>query len=157
MRCDLHVHTNRKGMCTIPRLNRICRESYNDPLGAYRMPRQRGRFFSINHMFSSLIGRRTLADLTLFKDLFPGVETQNGQILDACNRQAKKLAAGWGQAAVGGSDAHTLAALGQTFAIVPGARGKAEFVAGLKSGWSAPVGRLAERPLMRTTLPREVA
>ena len=31
MRCDLHVHTIHSGMCTVPLLSRICRESYNDP------------------------------------------------------------------------------------------------------------------------------
>lgn len=31
MKCDLHVHTTGSGMCTIPFLSRICRESYNDP------------------------------------------------------------------------------------------------------------------------------
>ena len=35
MRCDLHVHTNRSGMCTIPLLRHVCRESYNEPLAVY--------------------------------------------------------------------------------------------------------------------------
>jgi predicted metal-dependent phosphoesterase TrpH len=212
MRCDLHVHTDRSGMCTIPLLNRICRESYSDPLEVYgalkqrgmelvtvtdhdsidaaeclRFPdfflseevscttaegtkfhlgvydiserdhvqiqrrredvlslvaylEERGLFFSINHVFSGLTGRRTDADFTLFQEFFPGVETQNGQMLAACNREAQKLAARWGKTAVGGSDAHTLSSLGQTFTKVPGARNKAGFLAGLKSGRSVPAG-----------------
>ena len=35
MRCDLHVHTNHSGMCTVPLLRRWCRESYNEPLAVY--------------------------------------------------------------------------------------------------------------------------
>src|SRR5215831_4813232 len=42
MRCDLHVHTDRSGMCTIPVLRRVCRESYNDPLAVYTLLKQRG-------------------------------------------------------------------------------------------------------------------
>jgi len=42
MRCDLHVHTIHSGMCTVPVLNRICRESYNDPLEVYHLLKQRG-------------------------------------------------------------------------------------------------------------------
>lgn len=35
MRCDLHVHSKFSGMCNTPVLNRICRESYNDPAEVY--------------------------------------------------------------------------------------------------------------------------
>jgi len=35
MRCDLHVHSIASGMFTAPGLNRICRESYNDPAEVY--------------------------------------------------------------------------------------------------------------------------
>src|SRR6266700_7711525 len=35
MRCDLHVHTRHSGMCTIPLLRHVCRESYNEPLAVY--------------------------------------------------------------------------------------------------------------------------
>src|SRR3989440_10467202 len=35
MRCDLHVHSLRPGMFSVPGLNRICRESYNDPAEVY--------------------------------------------------------------------------------------------------------------------------
>jgi predicted metal-dependent phosphoesterase TrpH len=42
MRCDLHVHTTHSGMCSIPLLNRICRESYNDPHEVYDTLRARG-------------------------------------------------------------------------------------------------------------------
>src|SRR5260370_17014625 len=42
MRCDLHVHTRHSGMCTIPVLRRICRESYNDPDEVYETLKRRG-------------------------------------------------------------------------------------------------------------------
>lgn len=42
MRCDLHVHTTHSGMCTIPLLSRVCRESYNDPEETYEILKSRG-------------------------------------------------------------------------------------------------------------------
>ena len=42
MRCDLHVHTRHSGMCTVPLLSRICRESYNEPQAVYDTLKRRG-------------------------------------------------------------------------------------------------------------------
>jgi predicted metal-dependent phosphoesterase TrpH len=42
MRCDLHVHTIHSGMCSIPLLDRVCRESYNDPGEVYETLKRRG-------------------------------------------------------------------------------------------------------------------
>jgi len=42
MKCDLHVHTHHSGMCTVPVMKRICRESYNDPLEVYETLKRRG-------------------------------------------------------------------------------------------------------------------
>src|SRR5215469_2126931 len=42
MKCDLHVHSVHSGMCTVPLLNRICRESYNDPLEVYSVLKSKG-------------------------------------------------------------------------------------------------------------------
>jgi predicted metal-dependent phosphoesterase TrpH len=42
MRCDLHVHTRHSGMCTLPLLRRVCRESYNDPLAVYEKLKHAG-------------------------------------------------------------------------------------------------------------------
>jgi len=42
MRCDLHVHTVHSGMCTVPVLTRICKESYNDPIALYETLKRRG-------------------------------------------------------------------------------------------------------------------
>src|SRR5690348_6111644 len=42
MRCDLHVHTRHSGMCTVPLLRRVCRESYSEPLAVYETLNRRG-------------------------------------------------------------------------------------------------------------------
>jgi predicted metal-dependent phosphoesterase TrpH len=42
MRCDLHVHSIASGMFTAPGLNRICRESYNDPAEVYERLKRMG-------------------------------------------------------------------------------------------------------------------
>lgn len=42
MKCDLHVHTIHSGMCTVPLLDRICRESYNPPPVLYDTLKRRG-------------------------------------------------------------------------------------------------------------------
>src|SRR5579863_593688 len=165
MRCDLHVHTRHSGMCTIPLLRSVCRESYNEPLAVYeklkrlgmdlvtitdhdsidaaealrsrtdfflseevtcRLPSgtelhvgvydigerdhielqrrsqdfealtayllERDLFFSANHVFSSLTGRRHPADFDLFETAFPAVETRNGHMLARANEGASALA-----------------------------------------------------------------
>ena len=42
MRCDLHVHTRYSGMCTVPVMDRICRESYSEPGAVYDTLKLRG-------------------------------------------------------------------------------------------------------------------
>ncbi|MBV8817191.1 MAG: hypothetical protein JO022_02470 [Acidobacteriaceae bacterium] len=42
MRCDLHVHTTHSGMCTVPVLDGVCRESYNEPEAVYDTLKRRG-------------------------------------------------------------------------------------------------------------------
>ena len=83
---------------------------------------ERGLLFSINHVFSSLTGRRTDADFEVFATRFPAVETRNGQMLEAANRCAAEFAANARKIAVAGSDAHTIACLGRTYTEVAGAR-----------------------------------
>ena len=95
---------------------------------------ERKLFFSINHVFSSLTGRRTDLDFQLFQELFPALETLNGQIPGINNSTAALLARDWRKAVVGGSDAHTLASLGQTYTVVPDADGVRTFLRGLRHG-----------------------
>jgi predicted metal-dependent phosphoesterase TrpH len=91
-------------------------------------------FFSINHVLSSLTGRRTADDFRLFEDEFPAIETLNGMIPRPNNNSADQLARDCRKAAVGGSDAHTLASLGLTYTEVPGAANMRDYLRGLRRG-----------------------
>jgi len=95
---------------------------------------QRGLLFSANHVFSSLTGRRAMADFELFESVFPAVETHNGHMLPRANRNAAALADFAGRAEVGGSDAHVMASVGCAWTVVPGARNKEEYLQGLRRG-----------------------
>lgn len=194
-------------MCTVPLLNRICRESYSAPQEVYETLKRRGMdlvtvtdhdsidacealrrhhdfflseevtcrtprgtelhvgvydiaerdhielqrrrddlpaltaylderrlLFSVNHIFSGLTGRRTESDFDDFAAGFPAVEILNGQMLAVANRYAEAFAARNRKAIVAGSDAHTLASLGRTYAEVHSARDRHQFVEGLKRG-----------------------
>ena len=207
MRCDLHVHTRHSGMCGVPLIRAVCRESYNDPqevyeklkrlgmdlvtitdhdsigaaealrsrpdfflseevtctlpagtelhVGVYDITErdhtelerrradfesmtayleERGLFFSANHVFSSLTGRRALEDFALFATAFPAIETRNGQMLACANSNAALLADWSARAEVGGSDAHAMGSVGSAYTVVPGARDKREYLEGLRRG-----------------------
>jgi predicted metal-dependent phosphoesterase TrpH len=204
MKCDLHVHSIHSGMCTVPVLKRVCRESYNDPREVYSVLKRRGMdlvtltdhdsiggaealrgyadfflseeltcrmpsgttvhigvfditerqhieiqrrrddfvcllaylterrlFFSVNHIFSSLTGRRALEDFAWVEAYVPALEIRSGEMLAFHNRQADQLARRLGKAGLGGSDSHVLRSLGAAYTEVPGARNKEGFLAGL--------------------------
>jgi predicted metal-dependent phosphoesterase TrpH len=208
MRCDLHVHTTHSGMCTIPILRAVCRESYNQPAAVYeklkrlgmdlvtitdhdsidavealrshpdfflseevsctlpsgtqlhmgvydiqdrdhveiqrrrddfeslsRYLAERRLFFSANHVFSSLTGRRAIEDFALFERSFDALETRNGHMLALANDHAARLADFAGKAEVGGSDAHVMASVGCAYTVVPGARSRQEYLEGLRRGF----------------------
>ena len=208
MKCDLHVHTHHSGMCTVPVLKRICRESYNDPREVYDTLKRRGMdvvtvtdhdsidaaealrhhpdFFLSEevscrtehgtHLHMGVYGieerdhaelqrrrddlprliaflnekrlccsasitcfraspdERAEADFENFASNFPAVETRNGQMLEVANRYAAAFAERHGRIAMGGSDAHTLAALGRTYTTVVEARAQR------RSFWRAEAG-----------------
>ena len=213
MRCDLHVHTMHSGMCTVPVLSRVCKESYTEPRALYRTLKRRGMdlvtvtdhdsidaveelrkypdfflseevtctmpggtemhagvygirerdhvelqrrrhdvesllayasenrlFVTVNHLYSSLTGKRTDDDFEIFARKFHGVETQNGQILQGANKMAREFAARYAKPMIGGSDAHTLASVGKTWTDVHAAANAEEFLAGLWRGASVPAG-----------------
>jgi predicted metal-dependent phosphoesterase TrpH len=95
---------------------------------------ERRIFFSINHVFSSVTGRRESEDFAWFKEYFPAIETRNSHMLEATNGYAASLAERWDKIAIGGSDAHALPSVGTAYTEVLGARDKEEFFAGLKNG-----------------------
>jgi predicted metal-dependent phosphoesterase TrpH len=207
MRSDLHVHTRHSGMCNLPVLKHVCRESYNDPEAVYETLKRRGMdlvtvtdhdsvdaaeclrrhpdfflseeitcitpngmeihvgafgiedrdhiqlqrrrndvqalaaylcehriFFIVNHVFSSLTGRRSELDFELFAHLFPGVETLNGQIPPGNNAAAARLAEDWRKSEIAGSDSHTLASLGLTYTEVAGSSDAQTFLEGVRRG-----------------------
>jgi len=91
-------------------------------------------FFSLNHVFSALTGRRAADDFDWFEACFPAVEVLNGHLLARNNRLADQLASYNRRIAVGGSDAHALASAGSVWTEVRGARTKVEFLEGLCEG-----------------------
>ena len=94
----------------------------------------RNLFFSANHVFSSLTGRRAADDFLLFESAFPALETRNGHMLACANSNAAALADWAGLAEVGGSDAHALASVGCAYTVAPRARTKQEFLDALRRG-----------------------
>ena len=91
-------------------------------------------FFSVNHAFSALTGRRAGDDFDWFEDCFPAVEVLNGHLLARNNQLAARLASHARKISVGGSDAHALRSAGSVWTEVHGARNKAEFLEGLREG-----------------------
>lgn len=97
-------------------------------------------FFSVNHVFSCLTGKREADDYAWFRDYFPAVESRNGQMLARQNDDSQRLARQWRKVEIGGSDAHASASLATAYTEVPGARTKEEFFAGLRSGQGRVAG-----------------
>ena len=109
-------------------------------------------FFSINHVFSSVTGRREIEDFNWFNEYFPAVEIKNSHMLERTNEDAAVLAKQWGKIGIGGSDAHALPSVGTAYTEVPGARDKEEFFEGLRNG----SGRVAGESGRFTKLTRDV-
>ena len=101
---------------------------------------ERKLFFSANHIFSGLTGRREAEDYQWFESYVPAFETRNGQMWPKANGSAARIAARLGKFAIAGSDSHTIAGLGQTFTEVPDAGTADEFLAGLRAGCGRIVG-----------------
>lgn len=95
----------------------------------------------LNHPFSALTGVRETPDLHLALARLDLVETLNGSMPDGHNEYARVAGRAAGLAAVGGSDAHALAFVGQAYTAVPGARSKEEFLEGLRRGFTVPSGK----------------
>ncbi len=95
---------------------------------------ERKLFFSVNHVFSGLTGRRAEEDFCWFASYVPAFETLNGQMWPKANQSAARLASRLGKIAVGGSDSHTIVGVGRTYTEVLGARTVDEFFGGLRAG-----------------------
>jgi len=95
---------------------------------------ERKLFFSVNHLFSGLTGRREAEDFDWFASYVPAYETRNGQMWPEANASATRLAERLGKIAIAGSDSHTMAGVGRTFTEVRSARTVNEFFAGLRAG-----------------------
>jgi predicted metal-dependent phosphoesterase TrpH len=106
----------------------------NDFLTLLMYLTERKLFFSVNHVFSGLTGRRAEDDFSWFASYVPALEVRNGQMWPEANASAERLAKRLQKVAIGGSDSHTIAGVGRTFTEVPGARSTDEFLAGLRAG-----------------------
>lgn len=95
---------------------------------------ERKLFFSVNHVFSGLTGRRHHDDFQSFAAHVPAFETRNGQMWPQANQRAARLAKRLGKIAIAGSDSHTIAGVGRTFTEVRGAQSAEEFFSGLRAG-----------------------
>jgi predicted metal-dependent phosphoesterase TrpH len=102
---------------------------------------ERRLFFSINHVFSSVTGRRETDDFTWFREYFPAIETRNSHMLESANADASALAKRWDKAAIGGSDAHAIASVGTAYTEVPGVQSKEDFFAALRNGQGLVAGQ----------------
>ena len=94
---------------------------------------ERKLFFSVNHVFSGLTGRRDEEDFTWFASYVPGLEVRNGLMWVEANRAAERLARNLRKIPIAGSDSHTLAGAGLTYTQIPGARTVEEYLTGLRA------------------------
>ena len=106
----------------------------NDFISLVMYLSERKLFFSVNHVFSGLTGRRDERDFDWFASYVPALEVRNGQMCAKANVAAANLAARFGKVAIAGSDSHTIAGVGLTYTEVPGARSVDEFFFGLAQG-----------------------
>jgi predicted metal-dependent phosphoesterase TrpH len=112
----------------------------NDLVALLMYLTERRLLFSINHVFSSVTGRREREDFVWFREYFPAIEARNSHMLESANAHAATLAKQWDKIAIGGSDAHALASVGTAYTEVPGARDKEEFFDGLRNGMGRVTG-----------------
>ncbi|HXM93920.1 MAG TPA: PHP-associated domain-containing protein [Candidatus Dormibacteraeota bacterium] len=93
-------------------------------------------FFSANHIFSGLTGRRVREDFSFFAARLPAFEIRNGQMRSGANLRAERAMQKLSKTGTAGSDSHTMAGLGRTYSEVPNAATIDEFLRGLRAGGS---------------------
>src|SRR6516164_9671271 len=106
----------------------------SDFIGLLMYLTERKLFFSVNHVFSGLTGRRTQEDFDWFASYVPAFEVRNGQMWTESNLNADRLARKLGKVGVAGSDSHTLAGVALTYTEVRGARTVEEYFSALRFG-----------------------
>jgi predicted metal-dependent phosphoesterase TrpH len=106
----------------------------NDFIALVMYLTERKLFFSVNHVFSGLTGRRAQEDFNWFASYAPAFEIRNGQMRPEANRNAASLAKTLAKVGTAGSDSHTLSGIALTFTEVPGARTVEEYFLGLRTG-----------------------
>lgn len=106
----------------------------NDFMALLMYLTERELFFSVNHVFSGLNGRRHEDDFNHLASHVPAFETRNGQMWIGANLSAEHFAKRLGKIGIAGSDSHTLAGVGLTYTEVPPAHSVEEFLAGLRAG-----------------------
>lgn len=112
----------------------------NDFIALLMYLTERKLFFSVNHVFSGLTGKREEEDFNWFASYVPALEVRNGQMWADANQSAERLAQEFGKVGVAGSDSHTLSGVALTFTEVPGARTVDDFFTGLRAGRGIPHG-----------------
>jgi len=118
---DIEVHIGVYGQTE--RLHRELQPLRRNVFDATACLRQAGVFFTLNHLLHFYREQIDLGDYLRLIPEFPGLEVRNGAMLPAHNQLIESLAAPGGQpiaALVGGSDAHTLRRVGQTWTEAPG-------------------------------------
>lgn len=106
----------------------------NDFIALLMYLTERKLFFTVNHVFSGLTGRRNEDDFNWLASYVPAFEVRNGQMWVEANRNAERWAKKLGKVGVAGSDSHTLSGVGLTFTEVAGARTVEEYFTGLRAG-----------------------
>src|SRR5262249_790879 len=90
-------------------------------------------FFSVNHMFSGLTGKRDVEDFHWFASYAPAFEVRNGQMWAPANRQAQRLAKRLRKVGIAATHSHTISRLPLTYPEVKGAGHVDAFFAGLRA------------------------
>jgi len=96
-----------------------------DPEALFGYLAEEGIPACVNHPFSALTGKRKAVDLRLPLESLPLIEARNGMMSRRANDYAAAAGGAAGAAALGGSDAHTLASVAHAFTVVRGARNRA--------------------------------
>jgi predicted metal-dependent phosphoesterase TrpH len=103
--------------------------------------REQGIFTTLNHVASRVNGRVGAAHVAALVPWIDAIEVRNGSRLAIQNRTASALADATGLVPVGGSDAHTMRGIGQTWVEAPRATCRASFLRELRAGRVVAGGR----------------